>query len=209
MGTPSRWSSLAIAHPVVLAPMGGVGTPALAAAVSKAGGLGSLGVSYSSPAEILADAAEVRALGGRLLNLNLFAGAYDVAAAARAEAAPMLAILGEAHAALGLPPPALPALPQDPFAAQLDAVLEARPDVFSFTFGIPSARDLARVREEAILPFPLQNALTRPMRAAAGKQGDAGHLSLWAGQGVARIRALPAAALVATLVEELVAAPRE
>lgn len=30
MGTPSRWSSLAIAHPVVLAPMDGVGTPALA-----------------------------------------------------------------------------------------------------------------------------------------------------------------------------------
>ena len=36
----------------------------------------------------------------------------------------------------------------------------------------------------AILPFPLQNDLTRPLRAAAAKLGRADFLSLWAGQGV-------------------------
>jgi nitronate monooxygenase len=41
------------------------------------------------------------------------------------------------------------------------------------------------------------------MRAAAAKKGDAGYLSLWAGQGVTRVRALPAAELVAELVAEL------
>jgi len=37
---------------------------------------------------------------------------------------------------------------------------------------------------DAILPFPLQNALTRPLRMAAAKAGRAEFLSLWAGQGV-------------------------
>jgi NAD(P)H-dependent flavin oxidoreductase YrpB (nitropropane dioxygenase family) len=36
----------------------------------------------------------------------------------------------------------------------------------------------------AILPFPLQNALTRPLRTAAARQGRAEFLSRWAGQGV-------------------------
>jgi nitronate monooxygenase len=56
--------------------------------------------------------------------------------------------------------------------------------------------------ESAILPYPLQNALTRPMRAAAAAQGNAEFLSLWAGQGVARSRQMPAAELAAKLVEE-------
>ena len=37
---------------------------------------------------------------------------------------------------------------------------------------------------DVILSFPLQNALTRPLRTAAAKQGRAEFLSLWAGQGV-------------------------
>ena len=37
METPSRWSSLAIAHPVVLAPMGGVGTPAFGGSGQQGG----------------------------------------------------------------------------------------------------------------------------------------------------------------------------
>jgi len=58
----------------------------------------------------------------------------------------------------------------------------------------------------SILPFPLQNALTRPLRAAAAKQGRAEFLSLWAGQGVRMSRRMKAADLVATLVRETEAA---
>ena len=58
-------------------------------------------------------------------------------------------------------------------------------------------------REAAILPFPVQNALTRAMRAAAASRGLAGFLSLWAGQGVTRARSLPAGELVRTLMEEM------
>ena len=60
--------------------------------------------------------------------------------------------------------------------------------------------------EHAILPFRQQNDLTRPMRNAAGQQGVPGFISLWAGQGVARSRAMPAADLVKTLVDEMLGA---
>ena len=55
---------------------------------------------------------------------------------------------------------------------------------------------------EAILPFPFQNALTRPLRVAAAKQGRAEFLSLWAGQGVRMARRESAGALVKRLAEE-------
>ena len=55
----------------------------------------------------------------------------------------------------------------------------------------------------AIAPFPVQNALTRPMRTAAAKAGDAERLSLWAGQGLRLARRMKAAALVQTLVHEI------
>jgi nitronate monooxygenase len=55
---------------------------------------------------------------------------------------------------------------------------------------------------EAILPFPLQNALTRPLRTTAAQQGRAEYLSLWAGQGVRLARRQAAAALIARLAHE-------
>ncbi len=61
---------------------------------------------------------------------------------------------------------------------------------------------------DAILPFPLQNALTRPMRTAAAAAGDAQRLSLWAGQGLRLARTLPARELVAALEAEMRAALR-
>jgi len=55
---------------------------------------------------------------------------------------------------------------------------------------------------EAVLPFPLQNALTRPLRTAAANLERPEFLSLWAGQGVRMARRLPAAELVSRLVAE-------
>jgi len=62
--------------------------------------------------------------------------------------------------------------------------------------------------DPAILPYPLQNAVTRPMRNAAAKADRAEFLSLWAGQGARLARRLPAAELIARLAEELEAATR-
>lgn len=57
---------------------------------------------------------------------------------------------------------------------------------------------------EAQVPaYPVQNALTGPIRAAAAARGDTELMSLWAGTGFARARAMPAARLVETLVAEM------
>jgi nitronate monooxygenase len=56
--------------------------------------------------------------------------------------------------------------------------------------------------DSAILPFPHQNALTRPLRNAASKAGRAEFLSLWAGQGLTLARQQTAAELVARLQTE-------
>lgn len=295
-----------------------------------------------TPEQLVEAIRTTRALSTGAIHVNLFCGGFTIPAF---EPAAMLAMLSEIHAALGLPAPALPAPPRDTFADQFAAVLEARPEVFSFTFGMLDAARMAQLRsrgiaiwgtattgeegrllaeagvdaviaqgaeagahrgtfagpfetsmvpteqlvreianfapvlasggimdgrdirkmleagasaaqlgtaflvcpesgaapvyratllaagadstvitrafsgrparglrnefiarlegrEEAILPYPVQNALTRPMRTAAAKLGQAGFLSLWAGQGVARCRAMPAGQLVRRLVEE-------
>jgi nitronate monooxygenase len=98
--------------------------------------------------------------------------------------------------------------------AYKDALLRAREDetrvtrVFS---GRPARgivnRFLTEMEEDApadaVLPYPHQNALTRPLRTAATRAGRAEFLSLWAGQGVPLARRESATALVRRLGEEL------
>lgn len=337
---------LGIQHSIVQGPMGGgPSTPELVAAVSNSGGLGSLGAAYLTPDQITDAIRRIRSLTSRPFNVNLFAGGWSTDQTF--DPGPMLEILGEIHQKLGIPAPQAPQPMPDPFPAQLEAVLDARPPIFSFTFGIPDRDAIARLKSrgiailgtattvdearalkaagvdaivaqgteagahrgtflgsfessmvptldlvrastaavklpviatgglmdgrdivaaleagasaaqlgtaflvspesgasgvhkrailsakqdttavtrafsgrpargirnafmasvdgrELILPYPLQNALTRPMRTAAAQQGLLDYLSLWAGQGLARARATPAGDLVARLVEEM------
>ncbi len=62
---------LGIGAPIVLAPMGGAVTPELAAAVSNAGGLGTLPLSWDTPDEIRSHVAEMTALTDRPFGVNL------------------------------------------------------------------------------------------------------------------------------------------
>jgi nitronate monooxygenase len=140
---------LGIVHPIIQAPMsGGATTPELVAAVCNAGALGSFGAAYLKPDQIASDIKAIRALTDKPFNVNLFAGGYAVES--RMDAAPMLAILTEIHCALGLPAPVLPAWPPDLFDQQLEVVLDARPAIFSFTFGVPNPDALARLRKRGI-----------------------------------------------------------
>ncbi|MBV7538255.1 nitronate monooxygenase [Duganella sp. sic0402] len=58
-------------------------------------------------------------------------------------------------------------------------------------------------QESVLPPYPIQNALTSPIRAEAGKRGETELMSLWCGTGVARARPMPAAKLVETLLAEI------
>jgi nitronate monooxygenase len=63
-------------------------------------------------------------------------------------------------------------------------------------------RVMREVGEDAILPFPMQNNLTRPLRTEAARQGRAEFLSMWAGQGLRMVRTGRAADLVAEITAQ-------
>jgi nitronate monooxygenase len=140
---------LGVEHPIVLAPMAGAGgTPELLAAVSNAGGLGSWGGAYTTPQQILDTVKQIRTLTSKPFAINLFAGGYEPQR--HVDPAPMLALVTRVHETLGLAPPVVPPNPQSSFDDQLAAVIEAKPAVFSFTFGLPNADALARLRKAGI-----------------------------------------------------------
>ncbi len=74
MHTVSRFSLTSLKHPIVQAPMaGGPSTPALAAAVRQAGGLGFLGAGYKTVDAVREDIAALRELADGPFGVNLFA----------------------------------------------------------------------------------------------------------------------------------------
>jgi nitronate monooxygenase len=126
---------------------GGGDTPALVAAVSEAGGLGSIGAAYLSPEQILEAGKAVRARTPRPFAVNLFAplplpDAPDPASAIES----VTAFFQE----LGLDPPSPPALPAGSFDAQLKAALEIGAAVFSFTFGILPPAVIAAIKSRGL-----------------------------------------------------------
>jgi nitronate monooxygenase len=128
---------LGIDHPIVQAPMGGEATPALAVAVSNAGGLGGVGCSFMSLEELRDTANEIRSGTNRPFNLNFFAHPEpkentDINAQTRARVAPFFQELGLADV------PERGEAPCDTFnEAKLSVLLEIRPKVTSFHFGLP------------------------------------------------------------------------
>jgi len=95
--------------------------------------------------------------------------------------------------------------------AYKEAILKAREDQTRITrafSGRPARGIVNRFmteidEDEASIPeFPIQNALTRPLRTAAAKRGRTEFLSLWAGQGVRLGRRQSAAELIGRLAKE-------
>ena len=138
-----------VALPIFQAPMaGGPDTPALAAAVSNAGGLGSLGCAYLTAAQIDEAAREVAARTTRPFALNLFVRSdADADPAADARVRP---VLDRFRAELGLPPLGETPGQAPSFDAQLEAVIRCAPRVVSFTFGAPAPAHVAALHARGI-----------------------------------------------------------
>lgn len=135
--------------PVVLAPMGGgPSTPELTAAVSNAGGLGSLAVAYSSPEKITQDITKIRVLTNRPFAVNLFSPAAQEPMRGDVEA--VSKFLGNFHQRLGLTAPQLPSNAIEDFEKQIDAICESNPAVVSFTFGLLPPGAMQRLKAEGI-----------------------------------------------------------
>ena len=143
-------AALGVEHPIICAPMGGgPSTPELVAAVCNAGGLGTLAGAYLEPPQIRAAIRSTRELTSRPFAVNLFAGGWRKGPVGGATQ--MLNLMRPIHDALGIGPPEVPEVGEDPFPAQLEAVLEERPRAFSFTFGIPDQDAMRRLRAASIL----------------------------------------------------------
>ena len=128
-----------LAVPIVGAPLaGGPTTPALAAAVCEAGGLGFLAAGYLTAAAFAADIDAVRGLTSRPFGANIFYPTReDVDPAELAAYAERLAPEASRHGvAVGDP-----RWTDDDWEAKLEVVRRERPAVVSFTFGCPD-RDI-------------------------------------------------------------------
>lgn len=144
---------LGIAHPIIQGPFGGgISTPQLVAAVSEHGGLGSFGAYTNSPDEIASIAASIRRLTDKPFGLNLWVSNHDQGGdrltPEQFDAA--WKIFEPLYREFDLDKPVPPERFFHRFEDQADALLEARPAVFSFVFGIPSATILAECRRRGI-----------------------------------------------------------
>jgi len=130
--------------PIVGAPMaGGPGTPALAAAVTNAGGLGFIPAGYLTAEQFADDIAAARAATTGPLGVNLFVPQPSVAdwVALEYYADELDEIAGHYNVEVGYPEFG----DDDDWARKLDVVADLRPELVSFTFGVPSPDIIRRL----------------------------------------------------------------
>jgi nitronate monooxygenase len=157
--------------PIVGAPMaGGPGTPALAAAVSNAGGLGFLASGYVSPERLADDIAATRAATTGPIGVNLFVPQPSVADVYQLDNyADALDELAE-HYGVEIGYPRFG--DDDGFGQKLEVVADLRPEMVSFTFGAPSPDVLRWFGALGMLLFvTVTSAYEAGVALAAGADG--------------------------------------
>lgn len=136
---------LGVSRPLVQAPMAGVTTPELVAAVSRGGGLGSLGAGYMRPDAIRSAIREIRRRTDRPFAVNLFVPGPDPEPG---DPGALREMLHPLYAELDMAPPRTEPAPPPAFAEQAQVVLREAVPVVSFTFGIPEAAWLRAFHEQ-------------------------------------------------------------
>ncbi|WP_035565032.1 NAD(P)H-dependent flavin oxidoreductase [Caballeronia sordidicola] len=150
----SPLAKLGVSVPIIQAPMAGWATPALAAAVSNSGALGSLGIGGMKAEDARAVIRKTRSLTDKPFNVNVFCHRHAAADAFRE--ARWLTFLEPYFARFQASPPA--ALSHDASSfidddAVLAMLLEERPAVVSFHFGLPALAAIGALRDAGIVLF--------------------------------------------------------
>ncbi|MCH6258169.1 nitronate monooxygenase [Puniceicoccaceae bacterium K14] len=146
-------SRLGIAWPIIQGPFGGgLSTVRLTTAVSNKGGLGSFGAHMLKPSEIEELVGSIRSKTSNPFAINLWVDDSDseMSRLTRDAFEMRRADYSHLYEKLGVTPPAFLEEPGNGFESQIEAVLESRPDVLSFVFGIPSKSILETCRERGI-----------------------------------------------------------
>lgn len=149
----SPWLSLlGITYPIVQAPMAGTATVALAAAVSNAGGLGSLGLGSSSVEQARTQIQALKQATTKPFNVNFFC---HQPAPTRDEARNQhwLQLLQPYFSEFAAQPPKhitsdYPSFIDNP--AMVEMLLIERPPVVSFHFGLPSQAVITALQQAGI-----------------------------------------------------------
>ena len=138
---------LNIEHPIIQAPMAGAQDWELAAAVAEAGGLGSLPCAMLGADKVREEAGKIRARTRKPFSLNFFC--HKPPRADNAREAAWRDRLAPYYREFGIDPNApSKAAARTPFDAALcDAVVEIKPNVASFHFGLPEGALLKRVKD--------------------------------------------------------------
>ncbi|WP_353620364.1 NAD(P)H-dependent flavin oxidoreductase [Paracoccus aerodenitrificans] len=134
--------------PVVQAPMAGITTPALAAEVAKAGGLGSLGVAAMDAAKAGEEIRQVRARTDARFNVNVFCHRPPMRDPVKEQA--WLDALSGDFARFGAEPPDALADSYRSFQTDdemLRMLIREKPGVVSFHFGLPEPDQIAALRD--------------------------------------------------------------
>lgn len=157
---------LGVKLPIIQAPMAGTSTPAMAAAVTNAGALGSIGVGAVNAEGARTMIEATKALTSGPFNVNVFCHAPATPDAARE--GDWLAALKPVFTRYGAAPPTslreiYTSFVADP--AMLEVFLETRPAVVSFHFGLPSGDVIARLKAAGIVLFSSATNLGEAERA--------------------------------------------
>lgn len=127
---------IGLEHPIIQAPMASATGPALVAAVSETGALGSYGAASTSPEKLREIILEIQRLTKRPFNINLFyAGTEKFDTNAR-PAADLRSVVQSFHDELSLGEMPEPAPMFGPAERQLDVLIEHKVPVISFHFGV-------------------------------------------------------------------------
>lgn len=143
----TKFTELAqITLPIIQAPMAGdAARPELVAAVSNAGGLGSLGAGYMHVDALRHAIKKIRQLTDKPFNINLFIPEKHQANHEQMEDARKAVQEACYELDFSIVPVSPPYTPS--FSEQMNVILEEKIPIFSFTFGIPSLswiRDLKK-----------------------------------------------------------------
>lgn len=159
-------SLLNIELPILQSPMVGVSTPKLAAAVSNAGGLGAIGIGASNVEQARAMLRETASLTDKPFNVNLFCHAPAVQDAARE--AQWLTFLAPFFNEFDAPAPTALREIYTSFVADagmLQMLLEEKPAVVSFHFGLPAQSAIDALKDAGIVLLCSVTSLAEAQRA--------------------------------------------
>ncbi len=158
---------LGVRYPILQGPFGGnLSTVKLAAAVSNLGGVGGYGAYTLAPSAIVQVNTELRQATDKPYNINLWVSDTDTprGGVTDEEFERVKEVFKAYYEEVGVDFPEKPAAQPSGFQDQVQAVLDVRPPVFSFVFGIPGADILEQCRKRGIVTA---GAATTPDEALA------------------------------------------